>query len=101
VSNYTQTLDLFATLCRQRGYQHLRLDGSTSITKRQKLVGQLNAPGSKVRTFDVCTTAGPLQLFWNDSSYICTRPLAPQTCLHVVILEIYLTQRAALILLKG
>jgi DNA repair and recombination RAD54-like protein len=49
VSNYTQTLDLFATLCRQRGYQHLRLDGSTSITKRQKLVGQLNAPGSKVR----------------------------------------------------
>jgi DNA repair and recombination RAD54-like protein len=50
VSNYTQTLDLFATLCRQRGYQHLRLDGSTSITKRQKLVGQLNAPGSKVGT---------------------------------------------------
>lgn len=48
VSNYTQTLDLFATLCRQRGYQFVRLDGSTSMSKRQKLVQQLNAPGSQV-----------------------------------------------------
>jgi SNF2 family DNA or RNA helicase len=48
VSNYTQSLDLFAVLCRQRSYPHVRLDGSTSITKRQKLVGQLNAPGSQV-----------------------------------------------------
>uniref|UniRef100_A0A803LE39 Protein CHROMATIN REMODELING 25 n=1 Tax=Chenopodium quinoa TaxID=63459 RepID=A0A803LE39_CHEQI len=42
VSNYTQTLDLFAQLCRERRYPYLRLDGSTSISKRQKLVNCFN-----------------------------------------------------------
>lgn len=35
-----QTLDMFVALCRERNYPMLRLDGSTSITKRQKLVKQ-------------------------------------------------------------
>ena len=30
VSNFTQTLDLFVSLCRLRGWTYLRLDGSTS-----------------------------------------------------------------------
>lgn len=38
VSNFTQTLDLMSVLCRQRSWPFVRLDGSTSITKRQKLV---------------------------------------------------------------
>ncbi|KAK9054583.1 hypothetical protein SSX86_025662 [Deinandra increscens subsp. villosa] len=47
VSNYTQTLDLIVQLCRERRYPFLRLDGSTSISKRQKLVNCFNDP-SKV-----------------------------------------------------
>jgi hypothetical protein len=37
-----QTLDLFVQLCRERRYPYVRLDGSTSISKRQKLVNQFN-----------------------------------------------------------
>ena len=31
ISSYTQTLDLFSALCRERGYPCLRLDGTTSL----------------------------------------------------------------------
>lgn len=39
-----QTLDLFSQLCRERRYPFLRLDGTTSISKRQKLVNRFNDP---------------------------------------------------------
>ena len=42
VSNYTQTLDLMVTMLRDMGYPYLRLDGSTSAAKRQKLVDKFN-----------------------------------------------------------
>ncbi|KAF3773415.1 hypothetical protein EJ110_NYTH55324 [Nymphaea thermarum] len=35
-------LDLFAQLCHERRYPCLRLDGSTSVSKRQKLVNRFN-----------------------------------------------------------
>ena len=58
ISNYTQTLDLVAQLCRDRHYPHVRLDGSTSIGKRQKLVKQFNDPTSNSFVFLLSSKAG-------------------------------------------
>lgn len=58
VSNYTQTLDLFSQLCRERRYPHIRLDGTTSISKRQKLVNRFNDPSKDEFVFLLSSKAG-------------------------------------------
>ncbi|KAF8212139.1 DNA repair protein, SNF2 family [Mycena galopus ATCC 62051] len=58
ISNYTQTLDLFEKLCRSKKYGCFRLDGSMSITKRQKLVDQFNDPEGKEFIFLLSSKAG-------------------------------------------
>ncbi|XP_059308132.1 protein CHROMATIN REMODELING 25 [Lycium ferocissimum] len=58
VSNYTQTLDLFSQLCRERRYPFLRLDGTTSISKRQKLVNSFNDPTKDEFAFLLSSKAG-------------------------------------------
>lgn len=58
ISNYTQTLDLFETLCRNSKYPCLRLDGSMAIPKRQKLVDQFNDPDGGQFVFLLSSKAG-------------------------------------------
>lgn len=58
VSNYTQTLDLFEELCTYRGWNYLRVDGSTTVKRRQELVDLLNKPGSPVFIFLLSSKAG-------------------------------------------
>ncbi|KAL8151353.1 hypothetical protein V2J09_021161 [Rumex salicifolius] len=58
VSNYTQTLDLFAQLCRERRYPFLRLDGTISIGKRQKLVNRFNDSSKDEFAFLLSSKAG-------------------------------------------
>ncbi|KAK7283963.1 hypothetical protein RIF29_13713 [Crotalaria pallida] len=58
VSNYTQTLDLFAQLCVEQRYPHLRLDGTISICKRQKLVNCFNDPSKDEFVFLLSSKAG-------------------------------------------
>ncbi|KAK2569941.1 DNA repair and recombination protein RAD54-like [Acropora cervicornis] len=58
VSNYTQTLDLFEKLCRLRQYQYVRLDGTMSIKKRQKIVDRFNDPHGGDFVFMLSSKAG-------------------------------------------
>ncbi|THU67599.1 hypothetical protein C4D60_Mb05t26390 [Musa balbisiana] len=56
--NHPKTLDLFAQLCRERRYPFLRLDGTTSIGKRQKLVNRFNDPSKDEFVFLLSSKAG-------------------------------------------
>ncbi|ORY04287.1 P-loop containing nucleoside triphosphate hydrolase protein [Clohesyomyces aquaticus] len=58
ISNYTQTLDIFAQLCRSRGYGCLRLDGTLNVSKRMKLVNQFNDPEGQEFVFLLSSKAG-------------------------------------------
>jgi DNA repair and recombination RAD54-like protein len=58
ISNYTQTLDLFERLCRARQYGSLRLDGTLSVSKRQKLVDKFNDPEGEEFVFLLSSKAG-------------------------------------------
>ncbi|RHZ79070.1 hypothetical protein Glove_152g27 [Diversispora epigaea] len=58
ISNYTQTLDLFETLCKTKKYGCLRLDGSMAIKKRQALVTKFNDPHSPEFVFLLSSKAG-------------------------------------------
>jgi len=58
VSNYTQTLDMFESLCHLRNYGYVRLDGSMSIKKRAKVVDEFNDPTSGQFVFMLSSKAG-------------------------------------------
>lgn len=58
ISNYTQTLDLFERLCRNKKYGYFRLDGTMTIAKRQKLVDSFNNPEGKEFIFLLSSKAG-------------------------------------------
>jgi len=58
ISNFTQTLDVFEKLCRDRRYGCLRLDGTMPTTKRQKLVDRFNDPNGRDTVFLLSSKAG-------------------------------------------
>ncbi|KAI9328313.1 putative DNA recombination and repair protein Rad54B [Zopfochytrium polystomum] len=58
ISNYTQTLDLFESLCRTMNWGTLRLDGSMTIKRREKIVARFNDPESSEFVFLLSSKAG-------------------------------------------
>lgn len=58
ISNYTQTIDLFQRLCDMRNYKTLRLDGTMTTKKRNKIVNQFNDPTTNEFIFLLSSKAG-------------------------------------------
>ncbi|BGP40059.1 DNA-dependent ATPase protein rad54 [Rhodotorula kratochvilovae] len=58
ISNFTTTLDLFQKLCDNKRFGWLRLDGTMTVNKRQKLVDQFNDPDSDKTVFLLSSKAG-------------------------------------------
>ena len=58
ISNFSQTLVMFESLCRDIGLGCVKLDGSTATGKRQKLVDRFNDQFSDVRAFLLSSKAG-------------------------------------------
>lgn len=58
VSNYTQTLDVVSSLCRERHLPFVRLDGTTSAKKRKNLVDTFNDPTTNSFAFLLSSKAG-------------------------------------------
>lgn len=62
VSNFTQTLDLFAELCSSHGCKFLRFDGSTPTTQRNDIVSQFNNPNTAFKVLLLSSKAGGVGL---------------------------------------
>lgn len=58
VSNFTETLDIFASLCRTMRMVFMRLDGSVSVNRRQKIVQQFNMHKTGGAVFLLSSKAG-------------------------------------------
>ena len=58
----TQIMDIMEDFCIYRGYNHLRLDGSTKSDDRSRLLQVFNAPESPYFVFLLSTRAGGLGL---------------------------------------
>lgn len=58
ISNYTRTLDLIEKMCRYKRFGSVRLDGTLTINKRQKIVDKFNDPNSPEFIFLLSSKAG-------------------------------------------
>lgn len=58
ISNYTRTLDLIERMCRYKRFGSLRLDGTMTINKRQKIVDKFNNPDGSEFIFLLSSKAG-------------------------------------------
>lgn len=62
VSNYTQTLEIIAALCKSMNVAYFQLDGSTPIKRRQELVDRFNVPNAQEIVFLLSSKAGGVGL---------------------------------------
>lgn len=70
VSHFTQTLDLIQQYCRLKNYKASRLDGSTPLAGRQRLVDEFNSEFSSTFAFLLSSKAGGCGLNLIGASHI-------------------------------
>ena len=58
VSNFTETLDIFARMLSGMNAKYVRLDGGVQVNKRQRIVDQYNDPTSGIFAFLLSSKAG-------------------------------------------
>ncbi|RNE97085.1 putative DNA repair and recombination protein RAD54 [Trypanosoma rangeli] len=62
VSNFTQTLDVIANMCRSKRISFFQLDGSMPVKRRQEVVDRFNVPSSQEVVFLLSSKAGGVGL---------------------------------------
>ncbi|SCU66368.1 DNA repair and recombination protein RAD54, putative [Trypanosoma equiperdum] len=62
VSNFTQTLDVIAAMCKTKKISFFQLDGSMPIKRRQEVVDRFNVPNSQEIVFLLSSKAGGVGL---------------------------------------
>ncbi|XP_029033469.1 DNA repair and recombination protein RAD54B-like isoform X1 [Osmia bicornis bicornis] len=62
ISYFTQTLDILETVCNTEGLHFLRLDGSTPVTTRSKIIERFNSKNDNNKIFLLSAKAGGVGL---------------------------------------
>ena len=77
-----QTLDVFQMICRNHGFPFVRLDGTTAVKKRQKIVDAFNDPASHqvalprpTLLFDRCYGLGAVSRSLQSGQRVAAREL--------------------------
>eukprot|EP00347_Sterkiella_histriomuscorum_P020084 403339166 len=69
-SQFTSVLDIIEDYCLMRGFQFCRLDGTTDLEERERMITEFTAPNSELFIFLLSTKAGGLGLNLMSANHV-------------------------------